>query len=99
MTRAQEYEERIQQLDTGGLQALWQQIIQANTPDWPDGKAFEYLILRAFQINGAEVRWPFNVKINKEIVEQIDGAVYAAGLSCIIEAKDSREPKRRLFRN
>jgi len=93
MTRAQDYEERIQQLDLIGLQALWKQIFHGDTPDWPDGKAFEYLVLRAFQLDGAEVRWPFSVKINKEVVEQIDGTVYAAGLSCLIECKDSRESK------
>lgn len=93
MVRAQDYEERIQQLDLYGLRALWKQIIHGETPEWPDGKAFEYLTLRAFQLTGAEVRWPFSVKIHKEVVEQIDGTVYTGGLSCLIECKDSAEPK------
>lgn len=93
MARTQDYEARIQQLDWQGLHTLWEQIINGETPAWPDGKAFEYLILRAFQLSGAEVRWPFSVKINKEVVEQIDGTVYAGGLSCLIECKDSAEPK------
>jgi hypothetical protein len=93
MTRTQEYEQRIQQLDWDGLQSLWQRITVGETPDWPDGKAFEYLILQAFRLSGATVRWPFNVKINQEVVEQIDGTIYAEGLACLIECKDTAEAK------
>ncbi|NJM07302.1 restriction endonuclease [Candidatus Gracilibacteria bacterium] len=93
MARSQEYEARIQQLNWPDLKKLWVAICEGQTPDWPDGRAFEYLILRAFQLNGVEIRWPFSVKLNKEIVEQIDGTVYVGGLSCLIECKDSREAK------
>lgn len=93
MARAHDYEERIQRIDLNGLRALWDQIVTGDTPEWPDGKAFEYLTLRAFQLHGADVRWPFSVKINKEVVEQLDGTIYAGGLSCLVECKDSAEPK------
>lgn len=35
------------------------------------------------------VRWPYRVHIEGELVEEIDGAVYVAGLSCLVEAKDT----------
>jgi Restriction endonuclease len=47
--------------------------------------------MRAFQIEGAEVRWPYSVDLGGEEIEQIDGAVYSDGLSCIIECKDQTE--------
>ena len=53
---------------------------------------FEHLILRAFELDGATVRWPFEVSFGDSVVEQIDGAVYAGCLSCLVEAKDSTAP-------
>jgi len=65
-----------------GLQA-------GRAPGWPPGKAFEYLILRAFELDGATVRYPFEVTAHDSVIEQIDGAVYAGYLSCLVETKDS----------
>jgi hypothetical protein len=59
--------------------------------DWPPGKAFELLVLRAFELDGADIRWPFRVHIEGEEVEQIDGAAHAGGMSCLIESKDLSE--------
>lgn len=53
-----------------------------------EGKALEYSILRAFEIEGATVRWPYSVKMDGDEIEQIDGVVYSDGLSCLIECKD-----------
>ena len=58
-------------------------------PGWPAGRAFEHLVLRAFELDGATVRWPFEVTFADTVVEQIDGAVYAGHLSCLVEAKDT----------
>lgn len=64
---------------------------------WGQGKFFEYAIIRAFEIEGAQVRYPYNVSfppfyIEKErIEEQIDGAIYVDGLSVIAESKDYSE--------
>lgn len=80
---------RIRKLDWTGLRLLWAQITAGRTPGWPPGMALEYLVLRAFELDGAEVRWPFTVDISDETVEQIDGAVYVAHFACLIEAKDS----------
>jgi len=77
------------------LRALWDDIRAGRTtsprtgrPAWTPGKAFEDLILTGFRLSGAEVRKPFDVNLDIGIHEQIDGAVYAAGLSCLVEAKD-----------
>lgn len=92
MTEAQ-YTALIKTYQWPELQQLWQDIKQRHTPGWNDGKALEYLILRAFEVDGATVRYPFSVKIDGEITEQIDGVIHIDGLSCLVEAKDyGREP-------
>jgi Restriction endonuclease len=85
-------EARIQALDWAGLRDLWVKIQAGDTPDWDAGRAFEYLILRAFQLDGAVIRWPYRVDLHGEIVEQIDGVVVAAGLHAMVESKDQRDP-------
>jgi hypothetical protein len=51
---AAEYQAAIQKLDWDGLQNLWERIETRSTaPDWAAGKAFEYLVLRAFELDGA----------------------------------------------
>ena len=64
------------------------QIENRHTPNWDSGKAFEYMVLRAFELDGAEVKWPYRVKLFGEEVEQIDGVIYSGGLSCLVESKD-----------
>jgi len=59
---------------------------------WPRGLALEHSILRAFELDGADVTWPFRVEIEGHTVEQIDGAVHARHLSCLIEAKHLDKP-------
>jgi len=72
---------------------LWEQIQTGTVPPfWSEGRAFEYLILRGFQIEDAEVRWPFRVRLGDEVVEQIDGVVHFEHFSCVIEAKDKDKP-------
>ena len=48
-------------------------------------------MLRAFELDGAEVVWPFEVRVQGELSEQIDGAIYAKGLSCLVESKDTEK--------
>ena len=89
MTRAADYAARIRLLDWEGLRDLWDRSARGPVPGWPAGRAFEHLILRAFELDGATVRWPFTVIFAGAVVEQIDGAVYVGSLSCLVEAKDS----------
>jgi len=92
-----DYLERVHEMNRDALKGLWTTVCSGSTPDWAPGKAFEYLILRAFELEGGEVRYPFSVPYppgigdgrNKGDLEQIDGAVHAGGLSAIVEAKDS----------
>lgn len=94
MTEA-DYEQRIKKLDWFGLNQLWADIKQKKTlvSGWAAGKALEYLILRAFELDSATVRYPYSVKIDGEVTEQIDGVIHLNGLSCLVEAKDyGREP-------
>jgi Restriction endonuclease len=86
-----EAEAKIQTLDWGGLRDLWMKIQAGDTPDWDQGKAFEYLILRIFQLDGAVVRWPYRATLHGQVVEQIDGVVVAGGLHALIESKDRKD--------
>lgn len=86
-----DYVDRIRQLDWAGLRLFWKEI-QAGMSGWPPGRALEHLVLRAFELSGAAVQWPYTVSIAEETVEQIDGAVHVHGLSCLVECKDTAEP-------
>lgn len=57
---------------------------------WSPGAAFEHIIVRAFELEGAAVKYPFIV--TQPFREQIDGAIYCDGLACLIEAKDRATP-------
>ena len=92
MTTNAEYKARITTYNWDNLIKLWSEIESGNTPNWDAGKALEYLILRAFQLNKSEVTWTYSVYLDGEEIEQIDGVVYADGLSCIIECKDTAKP-------
>jgi hypothetical protein len=84
-------EERIRRLDWSGLRSLWTQIRVGTLLDWERGEAMEYLVLRAFELDNSEpiqVRYPYEVSLFDEKVEEIDGAVHLTGLSCLIESKD-----------
>ena len=87
---------RLIAFDRDDLMILWNDITEDNTaPEWAPGKALEYLFLRAFHMESADVAWPYGVTLGSEgaeVVEQIDGAVYVRGLACLIECKDTRGP-------
>ncbi len=86
-----DYRQKISTYQLSDLIDLWQAIERRDTPDWEPGKAFEYLILRAFELEEAEVRWPYSVRIGEDEIEQIDGAIYADGLACLVETKDQNK--------
>ncbi len=88
MATAVDYEKMIKSLQWDGLRSLWRDIEDRQTLGWDAGKAFEYLVLRAFELDGAEVKWPYRVKLFGEEVEQVDGVIYSGGLSCLVESKD-----------
>ncbi|MCS6625646.1 restriction endonuclease [Roseibacterium beibuensis] len=89
---AAQCEAKIRRLDWAGLRRLWTSIAAGRTKGWASGKAFEYLVLRAFELSGATVRWPYAVNLDGAVVEQIDGAIHISGLSCLVESKDTIDP-------
>ena len=93
MTKEAKYENMINSLQWDGLRSLWKGIEERQTPAWDAGKAFEYLVLRAFQLDGAEVKFPYSVKLFDEEIEQIDGAIHISGFSCLVESKDFTDKK------
>ena len=95
MATAAEYETKIKMLDWDGLRSLWDSIEHRDTANagWDAGKAFEYLVLRAFELDGATVRFPYIVRLFDDEIEQIDGAIHYERLSCLVESKDFTDKK------
>jgi hypothetical protein len=91
MPTTDEYRIKIRRNQRRGLLRLWNGILNGNTPGWGDGKAFEFLVLRAFELEGATIRWPYSVDIAGLNVEQIDGAIHFEDInfSILAEFKDS----------
>lgn len=92
MATNRDLKERISTYKRRDLVRLWREIKSQTTQSWGAGKAQEYLILRAFQLEGADIQWPYEVNASGAIIEQIDGVVYSGNLSCLIECKDWNEP-------
>lgn len=93
MSRMDENIARVRSYKTHGeLLTLWESIRSANgTVGWDAGLAFEFLVLRAFEIEGGSVEYPFSVKLFDELeVEQIDGMVEFSneGFNFLVESKD-----------
>lgn len=87
--RGGEYQRRVLALGHEGLLELWQGLrAGVSPPEWPAGVLLEYLLLRAFQLEGAEVTWPYRVYQARVLLEQIDGIIYFDGVSCLVESKD-----------
>jgi len=96
MVKETDYQKRIETYSWEDLDVLWSTILEDQiTSDWDSGKALEYLILRAFQLNQAEIRWPYSVRFREsgEELEQIDGVIYLAELACLVECKDHSNKK------
>jgi hypothetical protein len=77
------------------LTRIWNEVIEPwvypakGLHDLSAPVAFEYLIIRAFELEGAEVSYPFMAKpfSDSRILEEIDGAIYLPGISAIVESK------------
>ncbi|UKB80336.1 restriction endonuclease [Chryseobacterium sp. MEBOG07] len=85
-----EYTNKIRALNWDELKDLWQEIIDNDTPEWESGKAFEYLVIRMFELDGLEVKYPFSVSLpyNLKTMEQLDGVIYLDNLAILVESKD-----------
>lgn len=90
--KSAEYVDLIREIKTPtDVARLWQQIRSGKTKGWEDGKALEYLILRAFELEKAEVVWPFTVFFAGGQLEQIDGIVHFDHHTLMVECKDTVE--------
>jgi hypothetical protein len=92
-----EYQLKIQQYNSHEeLTQLWEEILADQAKDWAGGMALQYLIVRAFELEGAEVKYAFSVRKptshpqNNKPMEEIDGVVYIDNgiLPVLIESKD-----------
>jgi hypothetical protein len=95
MPSDKEYEERISKCSRRGVLALWRQVEARDTPGWDAGKACEYCILRAFQLEKATVFWPYHVydRHDRSLeLEQMDGAILVNGRYYILSVKDEADP-------
>ncbi len=90
MGAEQKYIDEIQKYDGPALLKLWRDHHSGKHVKsiWEPGKLFEYVVLRAFQLEGATIRWPYSVKFGNETIEQIDGAVSIDNYNILIECKD-----------
>jgi hypothetical protein len=92
MATPAELEAKIKRIpDWNGLRNLWAATQAGTLPGWEAGEALEYLVIRAFELDPDEpatVRYPYEVSLFGEMVEEIDGAVHLPGLSCLVESKD-----------
>jgi len=68
--------------DWNGLRGLWTELKSGTPVGWEPGEALEYLVIRAFGLDPEEpatVRYPYEVSLFGEKVEEIDGAVHFVG--------------------
>jgi hypothetical protein len=70
------------------LVVLWEQVKNEDTPGWDGGAALEYLVVRAFELSGLEVEYPYHVPPGGKPLEQIDGLVHQDCHTFLIECKD-----------
>jgi hypothetical protein len=69
------------------VDVLGRLVLTRKVKGWEPGRALEFLVLRAFELEGAEVVWPY---VGTD--EQVDGCMYVDGLTVLIECKDWVRP-------
>jgi hypothetical protein len=87
--KALTYKSQAQGMSWDDVRSLWQHISNGNPiPNWNAGKALEHLVVRAFELSGLRVEYPYDVPPGGRILEQIDGLVYLGEIPFLIECKD-----------
>jgi len=86
-----EIDQLIKSFDKGALIDFWYTITEENVNAQTKGKGFEYLICKAFELEGATVKYPYTVpmKDGSSAMEQIDGVIYFENIQCLIECKNT----------
>jgi len=88
---AKERKAKAQAWNKQELLRRWDLVKQGSTSEgWGTGLEFEYVVIRAFEREGATVKWPYGVTYPQKFgtMEQIDGLVYAGERAFLIESKD-----------
>lgn len=80
---------RIRTYNWPKLLKLWRNIKAGNSTGWNSGKALEYMLVRAFDLNAAEVVYPYRNSV-LDADEQMDGYVFIkdVGAGFLLECKD-----------
>lgn len=89
-----DYRTLAQRWSYSDLLKVWNRIKSGGSvPEWSSGKAFEYLVIRAFEIEGLRVTYPYEVTYPQKfgILEQVDGVVYLGERPFLVESKDLSE--------
>jgi hypothetical protein len=87
--KALRYKSTAQGLGWDELTELWRRIKGGTASDWDQGKALEYLTVRAFELSDLRVEYPYDVPPGGNPIEQIDGMVFLDHIPFLIECKDS----------
>jgi len=62
-------------------------------PRWDGGQAFEFMMLRFFELDGAEVTYPYGPIVGLDgLTQETDGFIYTDKLRCLVESKDWSSP-------
>jgi len=88
-----DYKANAQLWDHAAIVTVWGEIKDPKqkkvlTNKWSPGMAFECLIARAFELEGAAVEYSYKIPPTGKTIEQIDGFVELDNLKIIIECKD-----------
>ncbi|EHQ29925.1 restriction endonuclease [Mucilaginibacter paludis] len=83
---------RIRRTDSAGLLTEWAKLQTTEMSNHNKGLILELMICRAFELEGATVKYPYDVKVQNMNSEQIDGAVYFDHIACLIECKNEADP-------
>jgi hypothetical protein len=79
---------KAQGLSWDDLHAFWSRIRAGEAEDWHEGKALEHLVIRAFELSGLSVEYPYDVPPGGNPLEQVDGLVFLGEMPFLIECKD-----------
>lgn len=95
-----EYWSKVKDMQRPELLKLWSDVVNGDTPDWPAGKAFEYLVARAFDLDidrATEALVPpyrhfEHIEGMHMPTEQVDGVLHCRFASFLLESKDTNQP-------
>jgi len=74
------------------LEKEWENLPTTPMSNNTKGWFLEFIICRAFELEGAIVKYPYDVKVQNMNTEQIDGAIYFENIACLIECKNEVNP-------